>query len=80
MSPTLHNWCLIDLLLGYSKDKSKKKREILLKDVHAQLILHMTILVAIISASDMIRGVMQIQPITLSKGPLQIAATRSRFW
>lgn len=60
--------------MGYSKDK--KEREILLGDVHAQFILRMTILVAIITASEMIGGVIRIQPITLSKGILWIAATR----
>lgn len=37
----------------------------------------MTILVAIITASEMIGGVFQIQPITLFKGILWIAPTRA---
>lgn len=37
----------------------------------------MTILVAIIIPAEMIGGVIRIQPITLSKGILWIAATRA---
>lgn len=74
----MFNASLYYRVLGYAKDK-RREREILL-DVHAQFILQMTILGAIITASEVIGGVIRIQPITLSKGILWIAATQSKFW